>query len=64
MAIRTHIAALTLAALPAFATVPALAGSLAEPEPTPVIAPVIVEVAPRLGRPLCRRPDRLQLGRF
>ncbi|MCA8879052.1 MAG: porin family protein [Rhodobacteraceae bacterium] len=46
MTVRANIAALALAALPAVAALPVAAGSLAEPAPTPVIAPVIVEVAP------------------
>ena len=46
MALRKHIAALTLAALPAVATVPAVAGSLAEPAPAPVVEPVVIEIAP------------------
>lgn len=46
MALRTSIAALALAAVPALATVPAVAGSLAEPAPIPVVEPVIVEITP------------------
>lgn len=46
MAIRTHIAALSLAALPAFAALPVVAGSLAEPAPVAVVEPVVIEIAP------------------
>ena len=46
MAIRTHIAALSLAALPAFAALPVVAGSLEDPAPVAVVEPVVIEIAP------------------